>query len=161
MHTGHSVYATLHADSAHETIARLINPPLNVPANLLGAVNLNVVMFRDRRKGIRRVLQIAEFEASSDSVTANILYRWIPEKDEIVKHSENSRLYESLSRNTGMSEKEIEENLSEKRKILDLLIKNNIRDLNDIGRVVKTYYGDKETLLEAVKKGDIRRIIER
>ena len=49
MHTGHSVYATLHADSAAETISRLTNPPLNVPPNLLKAVNLNVVMFRDRR----------------------------------------------------------------------------------------------------------------
>ena len=34
MHTGHSVYATLHADSVAETISRLINPPINVPSNL-------------------------------------------------------------------------------------------------------------------------------
>jgi flagellar protein FlaI len=55
MHTGHSVYATMHANSAAETINRLINPPLSVPSNLLNAVNLNFIMFRDRRKGIRRI----------------------------------------------------------------------------------------------------------
>lgn len=55
MHTGHSVYATVHADTSAETISRLVNPPLNVPPNLLKSVNLNVVMFRDRRKGIRRI----------------------------------------------------------------------------------------------------------
>ncbi|MFB6356099.1 MAG: CpaF family protein, partial [bacterium] len=31
MHTGHSVYSTLHADTAEQTIRRLINPPINVP----------------------------------------------------------------------------------------------------------------------------------
>src|SRR3989344_3009870 len=76
MHTGHSVYATVHADSASETIARLVNPPINVPPNLLRAVNLNVVMFRDRRKRIRRVFQVADFDAERDSARANILYRW-------------------------------------------------------------------------------------
>ena len=35
MHTGHSVYATMHANSATETISRLTNPPLSVPINLL------------------------------------------------------------------------------------------------------------------------------
>ena len=59
MHTGHSVYATVHADTAAETISRLTNPPLSIPPNLLKAVNLNVVMFRNRRKGVRRVYQVA------------------------------------------------------------------------------------------------------
>src|SRR3989344_5425311 len=51
MHTGHSVYATVHADTANETIRRLINPPINISPSMLNNVNLNVVMFRDRRSG--------------------------------------------------------------------------------------------------------------
>src|SRR3989344_5281831 len=31
MHTGHSVYGTFHANDAHETVMRLINPPIDVP----------------------------------------------------------------------------------------------------------------------------------
>ena len=31
MHTGHSVYATLHADNSEQTISRLLNPPINIP----------------------------------------------------------------------------------------------------------------------------------
>ena len=50
MHTGHSVFATVHANSVAETISRLTNPPLSIPPNLLKAVNLNIVMFRDRKK---------------------------------------------------------------------------------------------------------------
>ena len=154
MHTGHSVYATVHADTASETISRLINPPLNVPPNLLKAVNLNVVMFRDRRKGIRRILQIAEFEAEKDTAKANILYRWSPEEDKIIEHEKSSRFFEDLARNTGMSQKEINEYLEEKKKILSWLIKNNIRDLNNFGKVMNIYYKNKSILINAMNKND-------
>ena len=156
MHTGHSVYATMHANSAAETISRLINPPLSVPANLLNAVNLNVVMFRDRRKGIRRVFQVAEFNVSGEIVEANILYRWIPEEDKIVKHSESSRFFEDISRNTGMTKTELDENLEEKKGILSWLIKNKIRSLEEFGKVMNYYYSDKEVLLKEISKNNVK-----
>jgi len=31
MHTGHSVYATLHADRAEQVLLRLTNPPIGIP----------------------------------------------------------------------------------------------------------------------------------
>ena len=161
MHTGHSVYATVHADSAAETINRLTNPPLNVPPNLLKAVNLNLVMFRDRKRGIRRVFQIAEFEAGQDRATANLIYRWVPEEDRIVKHSESSRFFEDISRNTGMSQVELNKNLAEKEKILNWLIKNKIRDLNDFGKIMNFYYTNKDILMGAINKNDVQRILGR
>ncbi len=159
MHTGHSVYATVHADSAAETIARLTNPPLNIPPNLLKAVNLNVVMFRDRRRGIRRILQVAEFQASEDKAEPNIIYRWIPEQDKTIKHSESSRFFEDISRNTGMSQSELNKDLEEKKRILSFLIKHNIRNLNEFGKVMNLYYTDKEMLMDAVRKEDVKMII--
>lgn len=156
MHTGHSVYATMHANSAGETVNRLINPPLNVPANLLGAVNLNVVMFRDRRRGIRRVLQVGEFNVKGDSADANIIYRWIPEGDRIIRHSESSRFFEDISRNTGMTQTEIDKNLDEKKKILTWLIKNKIRSLPEIGKVMNYYYSDKAGLLSGIAKNNVK-----
>jgi len=160
MHTGHSVYATLHADSAAETISRLINPPLSVPPNLLKAVNLNVVMFRDRKKGIRRVLQVAEFESEQDIVNANILYRWLAESDEIIKHSESSRFFEDISRNTGLSHIEINEDIENKKDIFIWLIKNKIRSLDDFGKIMNLYYNNKEELLSKISKNDIKGILD-
>ncbi len=159
MHTGHSVYATVHADSAAETISRLTNPPLSVPANLLRAVNLNVVMFRDRRKRIRRVLQVAEFQTTQDKAEANVIYRLIPEEDRIIRHSESSRFFEDLSRNTGMTQAEINKNLEGKQKILSWLIKQKIRDLNNLGKVMNFYYTDKEKLNRLILKNDIKGVL--
>ncbi len=154
MHTGHSVYATVHADTASETISRLVNPPLNVPANLLKAINLNVVMFRDRRKGIRRILQVAEIEMEKDTAKPNILYRWIPDSDKIVKHAESSRFFEDIARNTGMRGSELESDLKEKKEILCWLIKNNIRNIAQISKIMNVYYKNRSHLIELMRKND-------
>ena len=159
MHTGHSVYATLHADSAAETISRLTNPPLDIPPNLLKAVNLNVVMFRNRRKGVRRVLQVAEFEEVQNNVRPNIIYRWIPEGDKIIKHAESSTLYENLARSTGRSQKEVEEDLEKKKSILDWMIKNKVRDLSSVGKIMNVYYTNRELLFDAIKKNNLKEIL--
>ncbi|RMD45472.1 CpaF family protein [Candidatus Pacearchaeota archaeon] len=161
MHTGHSVYATLHADSAAETISRLTNPPLNVPHNLLKAVNLNVVMFRDRRKGVRRIFQVAEFVDMQGVTRPNILYRWIPEGDKIIPHAESSVLFETLARTTGRSKKEIGEDLQRKKSIIQWLIKHNIRSLNDFGQVMNYYYSSREVLMDAIKKDDVGKILKK
>ncbi|PIN88857.1 CpaF family protein [Candidatus Pacearchaeota archaeon CG10_big_fil_rev_8_21_14_0_10_34_76] len=154
MHTGHSVYATVHADSAPETISRLVNPPLSVPPNLLKSVNLNVVMFRDRRRGIRRVLQVAEFETSKEGSEANLLYRWSPEEDKIVQHSESSRFFEDIQRHTGLSQREVQKNLETKKEILAWLIKENIRSLPEVGKVINLYYKNLPLLTQALHKKD-------
>lgn len=156
MHTGHSVYATVHANSIHETIQRLINPPMDVPPNLLGAVNLNVVMFRDRRRGIRRTYQIGEFitseEAGRITVRPNILYRWKLSTDTMVQHSPSLRLFEELSRHTGLNQAEINKDIKSKKAILDHLVKNNIRRLEDVSKVMNGYYLDPDFVIDAVNK---------
>ncbi|MBI5391987.1 CpaF family protein [Candidatus Woesearchaeota archaeon] len=155
MHTGHSVYATVHADSINETITRLVNPPISVPPNLLGAVNINIVMFRDRRLGIRRVSQIGEFVVSeedrSSTVKPNILYRWKPTTDEIVPHNKSIRLFEELNRHTGMSQQDINKDLAEKKMILTWMVKQKYRQIDQVGLIVKEYYRDPESLLKIVK----------
>lgn len=161
MHTGHSVYSTVHADSAAETISRLVNPPLNVPPNLLKSVNLNVVMFRDRRKNRRRVLQVAEFEADKGGARANVIFRLAPDRDEIVRHSESSRFFEEMTRNTGMTNAEVEASLKEKKNILEWMIKNNLRSLEEMGRVTNLYYRNKELLLKAMAKNDKEMVLRR
>ncbi len=155
MHTGHSVYATVHANNIHETIQRLVNPPISVPANLLSAVNLNVVMFRDRRLGLRRVYQVGEYlaaeEAEKFTIRSQLIYRWKPETDTIIQHSTIVRLFEDLSRHTGMTQQEIDDDLATKKKILNWLVKNNMRSLEQVSEVVKDYYLNQDALLKRVK----------
>jgi archaeal flagellar protein FlaI len=152
MHTGHSVYATVHADTVEETIQRLTNPPIEVPKNLLTGVNLNVVMFRDRRKGFRRTLQVGEFVPSMDesgaSVKPNVLYRWKPATDKMVEHAAPLRLFAELSRVTGMSMEQINRDLQKKQRIINWMVKENISNVDDVGALMREYYTDPEAVLK-------------
>jgi len=154
MHTGHSVYATVHADTVSETITRLTNPPISVPPNMLSSVNLNVVQFRDRRRSIRRTYQIGEFvPVETDKgveVKANIIYRWKPSVDKIVQHSEPLKFYEDLSRHTGFSMKEINEDLALRKKIIDWMVKYKVKGVDNVGHIMNQYYLNKEELLRFV-----------
>ena len=125
---------------------------------MLKTVNLNIIMFRDRRRGIRRIFQVAEFEAERDNAKANILYRWSAESDTMMRHSESSRFFEDIERMTGMSESEVYKALEEKKKILSWLIKNNLRSLNEFGKTMNLFYRNKELLMSAIAKNDVKSI---
>jgi len=158
MHTGHSVYSTVHAETVAETVSRLTNPPLNVPSNLLGAVDLNVVMFRDRKRGIRRVYQVGEFLAGKNQTDSNILYRWMAQKDKILKHNSSQNFMEKLSRNTAMSSSDIEDSLRYRKKILKWMCDNDLRSLKEVGKVMNLYYTNRKELDKIIKEKNLDKL---
>jgi flagellar protein FlaI len=165
MHTGHSVYATLHADTAEQTFRRLVNPPINVPITLLEALDLVIVMFRDRRSGKRRVYEVAEFVPQSEQSiqqesSIKVLYSWKPQSDKIEKVAESYRLMDKLKMHTGMSDSEIKRDLKDKENILNWLIKNNVNTVDAVGKVVAEYYRDPKSVMNIVhKNGSPERLI--
>ncbi len=164
MHTGHSVYATLHAGSVDETIKRLVNPPLNIHPNLLGVVNLNIVMFRNRQKNLRRVYELGEFiikeEQGKMVAKANVIYSWDQKRDVLITKRKASRLFKEFSLNTGMSKSEIDKDLKKREKVLDWMVRHNLRDIQSVGRVMHNYYIDSENLIKAVDQDVVPKDIE-
>jgi len=157
MHTGHSVYCTIHADTCEQTITRITNPPIEVPHSMLEAVHLNVVMFRDRRRGIRRVFELGEFLMDEDKrrigdvrYKPNIIYRWDARDDKIVPNVEPMRLFTELYRHTGLTRAEVVDDINQKKKILSWMVKHGVRQVNDVGRILNRYYIDHDTIMEVV-----------
>ena len=153
MHTGHSVYATLHADTALQTYRRLINPPISVPETLVEAIDLFVVMFRDRRRGIRRVYEIAEIPSTTVKgfEKINLLYKWDPKTDQVIKYHESRKTINKLSILTGMDTDEIKKEIDIRKKILEYLTKNKIRDVNAVGKVFADYSKNPKKILKKIK----------
>ena len=148
MHTGHSVYATVHANNAEETINRLTNPPIEIPKSLLPAVSLIVNMYRNRRTGARRIFQVAEITEDS---RANVLLQLDLKQDKLVNANPSQKLIPDLQTQTGLTQQEIDKILEEKGTILKWLAKNNIDSVDGIGKVVATYYTNKDSLLTYLK----------
>jgi len=149
MHTGHSVYATLHADNAEETVSRLINPPVNIPKSMLDALSGIVVQYRHRRLGIRRTLEFAEITKKGD---ANVLYRWDVRTDKIKKVGVMDRIAKTLELYAGLSEKEIVDDIDEKARIIKWMAKNNYTKVDEVGHIVARYYISPDDVLSAMRK---------
>ncbi len=154
IHTGHSVYSTLHANTAEETFRRLVNPPINIPPTMLASLQLIAVMHRDRRRSIRRVLEIGELIASGGMgdirIEINTIFRWIPSKDQIMQWGKSHRVLNDIRLFTGMDDEELGKNLLGKKKILEYMVKNNMNDINLVGKMVSEYYIDPEAVLKKV-----------
>lgn len=157
MHTGHSVYSTLHADTAQQTIRRLINPPINVPKTLVEAVDLNIVMFRDRRRNIRRALEVAEimseYHGGESEVSANMIYRWRSGDDVIEKQERSMKLYDKLGMHAGLTEREIEQGLEDRERVLQWMVDNQVNTVDSVGRLVAEFYEDQKRVIDAVEDG--------
>lgn len=161
MHTGHSVYSTLHADTAEQTIQRLLNPPIDVAEQMVQSVDVNVVMFRDRRRNFRRVFQVAEVaksgykRGSQDmSLGANIIYGWNSENDKIEKKRDSDNIMNKLQMHTGMDREEIFENIEEKQKVLQWMIDNEVSDVDGVGKIIAEYYNDEDEVIEMAENND-------
>ena len=157
MHTGHSVYATIHADTAEQALRRLTTPPIDLPESEIEALPLIVVMFRQRRAGIRRVLQVAELVPSflvrgEERLKINTLYRWRARTDSIMKMENSIRLFDQLQSYTGLTESEIKEDLKEKEKVLDWMAQQKITEIDQVGSLVSRYYWEKDKLVDAIEK---------
>lgn len=155
MHTGHSVYATLHADRSEQVIRRLTNPPINLPESLLESLHLVIIQFRHRRLGIRRTSEVAELipggVRGETQSRLEVLYRWKPQTDEIVRVRDSMRLINEIRLHTGMTDEQMEKDLFEKQMILEWMLKNNIKTVNTVGKVIAEYYHDRERILKLIK----------
>ncbi len=154
IHTGHSVYATFHANSADETVQRLTNPPIDVPATMLPAISLLIIQFRNRRTGTRRTFQIAEILPDA---SANLLMQYNPKTDKLSEVNKSRALFSTLKLFTGFSDVEIKKDLLEKQKILEYLVKNKIDTVDGVGRIMAEYYTNKENLMKFVKNNKVLR----
>ncbi len=137
MHTGHSVYATLHANNAEETIVRLTNPPIGVPKPMVSAITLIVVQNRNRRTGKRRTFQIAEVLPNGDP---KILMQLNVQRDVLEEVAPSEVMTKRLRLYTGMTTEQIKQDLIEKTKILKWMVASNIEDVHSIGQVMSKYY---------------------
>lgn len=153
MHTGHSVAATMHADTAEQVKRRLTQPPIDIPENELQALQLVTVQYRDRRRGVRRTLEVAELlpGAADERVNLNYLYRWRPRRDEFVRDEPSVRVIEDMNLHTGMTQREIENDVQQKSDILQWMLDNRITDVDKVGQVMRIYYKYPQLLLDTIE----------
>jgi flagellar protein FlaI len=154
MHTGHSVYGTIHADTARNLKRRLIEPPIEIPAAEVEALHLILIQYRDRKVGKRKTFEVAEIVPATEGreFQLNYLYRWNSREQKFVKINESTRIFNDLNLHTGMNRDEINKNLKEKEEVLQWMLDNKIENIDEVGKVLEEYYKDDKRVLEIARR---------
>ena len=138
MNTGHTTYSTLHAGSTEESINRLINPPINVPRSMFGALDLMVVQLLQYKNGqaVRKCKVLTEISVDkSDVIHSDPLYTWDPRTDTFERVFTRSKVLDSIAYSQGWSKEDAEEQLALRMHTLELMDKRGISKGEEISSV--------------------------
>jgi len=152
MATGHTTCSTLHADSVSGTIHRLENPPISVPRPMLEALNIISVQAQtyvnDRR--VRRNVEIAEIvglDPHSKMLRTSTIFQWDSVKDEHLMVG-TSKALEDIRKHRGWSMSELNEELERRKKVLEFMVANNIRDFRNVSNAIHAYQVNPERAMK-------------
>lgn len=148
IHTGHSVYATVHANNAEETITRLTNPPIQIPKSMLPALSMIICQYRNRRSGIRRTFQVAEI---LDTGEPNVIMQYDLRRDTMSSRNRSRSILNTIHLYTGVTPREMRSHLHEKERVLKYLVKDSLNTVDAVGQVMADYYSDPEALLRRIR----------
>ncbi|UCH72150.1 MAG: type II/IV secretion system ATPase subunit, partial [Thermoplasmatales archaeon] len=157
MATGHTAYSTVHASTIHTLIQRLENPPISLPRALL--TSLDMIVFQNaidlKGKTVRRmtsVTEIIKLDPDTNQLIFMEPFRWISKTDDRFESSGTSKILNNIRLQNSWSEEQLSEELENRKIILEWMIKNNMRDYKEFGRIVSYYSKYPEDLLKKVRE---------
>ncbi|MEM0203291.1 MAG: secretion system protein E, partial [Archaeoglobaceae archaeon] len=124
-------------------IHRLENPPIEVPRPMLEALNIISIQAQtyvnDRR--VRRNIEIAEIvglDAHTKMLRTSTVFQWDSVKDEHLMVG-TSKALEDIRKHRGWSVKELNEELERRKRVLEFMVQNNVRDFKSVSNIIHAY----------------------
>jgi len=154
MATGHPSFATIHAENLPKLVDRLITPPISLPSSLLGSLDLVVFLLvvRHKDRQVRRVNEVIEITGVDEGgkPIINRIFKWdaISDKFEITA---KSNLLKRISEGTGLTERQLKEELERRMLVLNWMKENNIVEYSDVFNVLNMYYSYPERVISSIK----------
>ncbi len=144
LNTGHSGMGTLHANSTHETITRLINPPMNVPNIMLNSINFIIMqnrLYNPENGIVRRITEVAEVVGmENENIQLNKIYEYNPQEDSIEFKAINCNVLNRISSLKGISYKDVHNEIKKRKEYLEDFIKNNNGNIHQLQAYINKYY---------------------
>lgn len=156
MSTGHVTYSTTHADSVASVVHRIENPPMDVPRNMLSALDFICIQVQARVGGkrIRRnkqIVEILDIDPRTNELITNEVFKWRSATDEHT-YSGKSYLLEEIMEAKGWSDNRMREELKRRQEVLEWMRTKKIRHYKDVAKILISYHRDPEAVIEKVRK---------
>jgi flagellar protein FlaI len=151
MNTGHTSYATLHADSMHTVLSRLQSDPMNIPKTLIAELGFTTVQTTAEVDGekVRRcqaIYEVIDLDAEADEIKYRPLFEWDPETDTMRGDIGKSQLVRELRR----AGKDPEPDIADRQRVLEYLVDNSITGYDPVTSIVRAFMRAPDAVLEQV-----------
>lgn len=157
MTTGHLSYSTIHASDMHSLIQRLENKPIDLPRALLTSLDLIIFLNSVTVDGmpVRRITNVTEvikLDPETNRLVTLTPFHWVSEIDDRFEKTGGSRILHKIKMQYGWNEKRLLEEIENRKKILNWMMKNNLRSYQDVGKIVTEYLKNPQTVLKKMKE---------
>jgi flagellar protein FlaI len=162
MNTGHTTFSTMHAGSVDAAIHRLESEPLNVPRNMMQALNILSVqglIYRgtERVRRVQEVVEIAGIDPSTGNLRVNNVFVYDPVQD-LFQYTGRSQVYADITEKRGWTREQLEAEIDVRRSILLAMQAQDIKDYISVASVFHAYNINPRNVLANI--GDLRKVIQ-
>lgn len=161
MNTGHTTFSTMHGGSVDAAIHRLESEPLNVPRNMMQALNIVSVQGliyhgTERVRRAQEIVEIAGIDPSTGNLRVNNVFVYDPVHD-VISYTGRSQVYMDIAERRGWTREQLETEINLRKSILAAMMKQGIRDYISVASLFHAYHIDAKKVLDNIE--DLRRVI--
>ena len=162
MNTGHTTFSTMHAGSVDAAIHRLESEPLNVPRNMLQALNIvsvQALIYRgkERVRRVQEIVEIAGIDPSTGNVRVNNVCVYDPVRD-VLSYTGRSQIYADIAEKRGWTREQLESEIGIRKNVLVAMQKQGIKDYISVASLFHSYNIDARKVLANI--ADLRKVFQ-
>ncbi len=161
MNTGHTTFSTMHAGSIDAAIHRLENEPLNVPRNMVQALNIisvQALIYRgtERVRRVQEVVEVAGIDPATGNLRVNNVFEYDPVHDR-TSYTGRSQIYNTIAAKRGWTREELETEIAVRKGLLDAMQTQGIRDYISAASLFHNYNINRADVL--AHSDDLRQVL--
>jgi flagellar protein FlaI len=149
--TGHLGMSTVHAESVESCVYRLESAPMNIPRTLIAGIDIILVQKRVEINGKpeRKTVSTSEIvglDPRSGEILTNEVYRW-NSSDDTFFFTGRSYILEKIAEKTGITPEQALEEIQRRARVIQWMVKDNIRNYKDVSNIIRGYLQDPQSIL--------------
>jgi flagellar protein FlaI len=161
MNTGHTTFSTMHAGSVDAAIHRLESEPLNVPRNMMQALNIISVqglVYRgtERVRRAQEIVEIAGIDPNTGNLRVNNVFIYDPIHD-VFNYTGRSQVYAEIAERRGWTRDQLDAEINVRKSILDAMKKQGIKDYISVASLFHAYHIDSRNVTANIS--DLRKVL--
>ncbi len=158
MSTGHTTYSTMHADDVSSAINRLEHEPINLPRQMITALDIMSIQVQTEADGenvrrCKKLVEIGSVKQKNNKLEVKTIYEYNPENDTIKSRLDDSRVLNEIKTAKNWTNQDVKDELERRKKVLNYLKnKEDVIDYVQVTKILRRYMNNKQLVLEQIEK---------